>query len=288
MERELWKVISTRLKDVARRFDQKYVHLQPWRIAAVLLWAALHDRPVSWACDKHNWTTTRRRPGHIPSEATVSRRAAKTSFGIFLNARRAAFTGTAVPAWTLKVDGKPLPVGRCSKDPDAKPNQHGRGYKLHAIWGSRCVPETWEVTAANAYEGAVAERLLSQVTGKGVLLADASYEASRLYDAAAASGYLLLVRPGPEDTGCGHVYQSPYRQWALHWFADGLGQPPVLTPLRHRARLRPRGLVRGRVESAAQLGAAPRAREPMGLVQAHHQRRAHPPQPRADARIEIR
>jgi hypothetical protein len=223
MERELWKVMYYRLKDLAQRFDQKYVHLQPWRIAAVLLWAALHDRPVSWACDKHNWTTTRRRPGHIPSEATVSRRAGKTSFGIFLNTLSAAFKGTAVPAWTLKVDGKPLPVGTCSKDPDAKPNQHGRGYKLHALWGDRCVPETWDVTAANEYEGAVAERLLTQIHGKGVLLADASYEASRLYDAAARSGYLLLVKPGPEDTGGGHVYQSPYRQLSRRWFADGLG-----------------------------------------------------------------
>ena len=34
MERELWKVVYPRLKRVARRFHQKYVHHQPWRIAA--------------------------------------------------------------------------------------------------------------------------------------------------------------------------------------------------------------------------------------------------------------
>ena len=223
MERELWNVVYRRLKWVARWFHQKGVHYQPWRIAAVLLWAALHDRPVSWACDKRNWTTTRLRPGRLPSQATMSRRPKRTAFGLFLNAVWAQLKGSGPPAWTLMVDGKPVPVGKCSKDPDAKPNQHGRGYKLHAIWGRRCVPETWELTGMNAYEGAVAQRLLPQVTGKGVLVADASYEASWLYDAAAARGYLLLAHPGPEDTGCGHVYQSPYRALARRWFADGLG-----------------------------------------------------------------
>lgn len=223
MERELWKVVYTRLKKVGRRFDQKYVQLQPWRIAAVLLWAALHDRPVSWACEKRNWSTTRLRPGRLPSEATMSRRARRTGFGLFLNALTAELKGTGTPAWTLIVDGKPLPIGRWGKDPDARRGRHGRGYKLHAIWGSGCLPEVWQVTALNEYEGAVAERLLSQVRGKGVLLADGNYEASRLYDAAAESGYQLLARPDARDTGRGHRYQSEHRARALRLFADGLG-----------------------------------------------------------------
>lgn len=73
------------------------------------------------------------------------------------------------------------------------------------------------------YEGTVAERLLPRIRGKGVILADGSYEASRLYDAAAARGYLLLARPDPRDTGTGHRYQSPYRALALRWFREGLG-----------------------------------------------------------------
>src|SRR5215207_3962489 len=137
MERELWKVVYTKLKWVARYFDQKYVQLQAWRVAAVLLWAALHDRPVSWACDKRNWATTRLRPGRLPSAPTVSRRAKRTAFGLFLNAVAAALRGSGPPAWELVVDGKPLPVGRCSKDRDARAGSHGKGYKLHDIWGDR-------------------------------------------------------------------------------------------------------------------------------------------------------
>lgn len=223
MERELWKVVYRRLKWVAWRFDQRYVQYQAWRIAAVLLWAAVHDRPVSWACDKRHWTTTRLRPGRVPSAATVSRRARKTSFHVFLNAVAADLRGTGRVSWVLSVDGKPLPVGHCSKDKDARAGRCGRGYKLHAIWGDRCVPEAWAVTAAREYEGAVAESLLTQVSGVGVLLADAAYEANRVYDAAAERGYLLLAKPGPEDTGRAHQYQSPHRRLALSWFRDGLG-----------------------------------------------------------------
>ncbi|MFO0798274.1 MAG: hypothetical protein U0804_12420 [Gemmataceae bacterium] len=64
---------------------QKYVHYHPWAIAAVLLWAAIHDRPVCWACDPRNWSTTRLRPTEIPSAATVSRRANRAGFAVFLN-----------------------------------------------------------------------------------------------------------------------------------------------------------------------------------------------------------
>lgn len=223
MERELWKIVYTALRKVARRFDQKYVQLQPWRIAAVLLWAALHDRPVSWACNPRNWTTTRRRPDRFPSEATMSRRAKKTSFALFLNAVAAELKGDGKPAWELVVDGKPLPVGRCSKDRDAKGGHLGRGYKLHALWGTGPLPQAWEITAMREYEGVVAERLLTQVRGVGFLYGDGNYEASRLYDAAAASGYQLLAHPDPQDTGRGHRYQSEQRRTALRLFADGLG-----------------------------------------------------------------
>jgi hypothetical protein len=224
MERELWPVVYQALRAAAREVTQKYVRHQPWAVAAVLLWAAIHDRPVCWACRAENWSTTRLRPAVIPSTATLSRRAHRPGFAVFLNHLAARLRGDGPPAWELVIDGKPLPVGRCSKDPDAKSGPLGRGYKLHAIWGGRCLPEAWEVTAARVYEGAVAEQLLTQVRGGfGVLLADGNYEASRVYDAAAASGYQLLAPPDAQDTGRGHTYQSPHRRVALSWFRDGLG-----------------------------------------------------------------
>lgn len=223
MERELWPLVYRALRDAAREVSQKYVQYQPWAIAAVLLWAAIHDRPVSWACDPRNWSTTRLRPPDIPSASTVSRRANRGGFAVFLNHLAARLKGDGPPAWELTIDGKPLPVGRCSKDPDARGGYLGKGYKLHAIWGDKPLPEAWAVTAVREYEGAVAEELLTQVAGKGVLLGDGNYEASRLYDAAAARGYQLLAHPDPRDTGTGHRYQSPHRALALRWFREGLG-----------------------------------------------------------------
>jgi len=223
MERELWPPIYHTLRAAARGIRQKNVTYQPWVIAAVILWAALHDRTVKWACDERNWSTTRLRPRKLPSAATVSRRTKRTAFGVFLNRVTARLKSNGPVPWVLAIDGKPLPVGHCSKDPDARGTRLGRGYKLHALWGPDPWPVVWEVTSAREYEGAVAVRLLERVRGKGVLVADGNYEASPLYDAAARSGYLLLARPDPCDNGRGHRYQSPHRRLALSWFRDGLG-----------------------------------------------------------------
>lgn len=223
MERELWPRIYHTLRAVARATRQKNVTYQPWVIAAVLLWAALHDRSVKWACDPRNWSTTRLRPRKLPSPATASRRPKRTVFGVFLNRVTERLKGSGPPARVLAIDGKPLPVGHCSKDPDARGTRLGRGYKLHAVWGSDPWPVAWAVTAAREYEGAVAARLLGQVRGKGVLVADGNYEARPVYDDAAASGYRLLARPDPCDNGRGHRYQSAHRHVALSWFRDGLG-----------------------------------------------------------------
>ena len=62
MERELWPVLYRLLRATAKDFHQKYVQIPAWVVIAVLLWAALHDRPVSWACQKRHWSTTTLQP----------------------------------------------------------------------------------------------------------------------------------------------------------------------------------------------------------------------------------
>jgi hypothetical protein len=223
MERELWPILYHALTELSAADHHKKVRYQPWVIAATLLWAAVHDRPRCWACAAEHWDTTDLRPDQVPSPATVSRRARRAEVADLLDRLGRHLRGDGPPAWELVVDGKPLPVGHCSKDPDARPGPRGRGYKLHAIWGDRPLPEAWAVTGAGEYEGAVAERLLARVSGRGVVLGDGNYEASRVHDAAAASGYQLLAPPDGRDTGRGHRYQSGHRLVALRWFADGPG-----------------------------------------------------------------
>jgi hypothetical protein len=141
---------------------------------------------------------------------------------VFVNRFTERLAGSGPPAYVLIVDGKPLLVGTHSKDRDARRGRvsggFARGYKLHAIWGDRPMPEAWAVTGLSAYEGAVAERLLARVRGCGYLLGDGGYEASRLYDAAAASGYQLVAPPDERGTGAGRRYQSPHRLRALGMF----------------------------------------------------------------------
>ena len=215
MERELWPLLYRLLGAAAREFRQKYVQYQPWAVAAVLLWAALHDRPVSWACDPRHWGTTRLRPGRLPSQATVSRRTRRAAFGLFLNLLSARLRGDGRPGLVLRLDGKPLLVGGCSKDPDAKfgraAGHLGRGYKLHAVDGGRPLPEALAVTPLNEHEAKVAERLVGQLAGGGYLLADGNYDANNLFDRAGARGYQLVAAQRDKNPGAGHRYQSPFR-----------------------------------------------------------------------------
>jgi len=216
MERELWPLLDHHIKEAANGFSQKYVHYQPWVLVAVFLWAALHDRPVCWACDVRHWSTTRLRPPHLPSPATLSRRIDRTGVGLFWRRLQVRLRGDGHPALVAFLDGKALTISGVSKDPDAGYGRaaggKAKGYKLHAVWSNRPLPETWEVTPMNTCEKAVARRLIPQLSYGGYLLADANYDASDLYDLAWRRGYRLLAahRKG-KNPGSGHHYQSPQR-----------------------------------------------------------------------------
>ncbi|MCR9076824.1 MAG: hypothetical protein NXI07_12375, partial [bacterium] len=54
MERELWIVIRRGLRALPRRRVRNAVYTDE-QVLAVLLWAALHQRPVSWACKRSSW-----------------------------------------------------------------------------------------------------------------------------------------------------------------------------------------------------------------------------------------
>src|SRR5262249_32571382 len=145
MERELWPLLYRIIRATAADFHQKYVQLQPSVVVLVLLWAALHDRSVAWACQGRHWSTTTLRPGRLPSESTMSRRVDSVAVGLFWNAVEQRLRASGPPALVAFVDGKALPIGGCSKDPDACFGRGAgctaKGYKLHAIWAGRPLPE---------------------------------------------------------------------------------------------------------------------------------------------------
>jgi hypothetical protein len=218
MERELWPLLYCTVRDIARGFSQKYVQIPSWVLIVTMLWASLHDRPVSWACRAANWETTRLRPWRLPSASTMSRRVDGEGAALLWQAveqRLRDLSGTH-PALAAFLDGKPLPVSGVSKDCDAcyghGAGLNAKGYKLHTVWSTRTLPETWEVTPLNISEKVVARRLIPPLSGGGYLLADGNYDANPLFDLAGAQGY-QLVTPLPRGAkpGSGHHYQSPYR-----------------------------------------------------------------------------
>lgn len=228
MERELWPPLYRLVRETAKQFSQKYVQFQPWVLVAVMLWAALHDRPVSWACRARHWSTTTLRPCKLPAPSTLSRRIDGAGVALFWQALERRLRDSGPPALVAVLDGKPLPVGGDSKDPDARFG-HGAGclawgYKVHAVWSTRPMPEAWEVTPLNANEKAVGRDLTKQLAYGGYLLADGNYDASYLYDAAAARGY-QLVAPcrKAKNPGCGKHYQSPHRLRSIDLLRGAFG-----------------------------------------------------------------
>lgn len=221
MERELWPVFYRHLKAVAKDFSQEDVQFQPRVLVAVMLRAAPHDRPVSWACDPKPWRTTTLQPPRLPSPSTLSRRVDGVAVGLLGRAleQRLRRCSGEHPGLVAFLDGKPLTVSGVTKDRDARYGRaagtKGKGYKLHAAWAGRAAPEAWEVTPWNVCEKQVARRLIPQLAGGGYLLGDGNYGASPLYDLAAARGDQLVGRPRKGNAGKGHHSQSPHRLRAI-------------------------------------------------------------------------
>lgn len=227
MERELWPLLYRELRACAKDISQKYVQIHPWVLIAVCLWAILHDRPAEWACDPRNWGTTRLRPWRLPSPSTLSRRAYGVGVGLLWRALEERLRGRQEPALLTFLDGKPLPVGGYSKDPDAAYGRGAgtmdKGYKLHTVWANRATPEAWEVTSLKVGETTAAGELFSQLQGGGYLLADGNYDSSKLFDLAASAGYQLVVPVGHANAGKGHHYQSPHRQRSIDMMRQDRG-----------------------------------------------------------------
>ena len=231
MERERWSELSAAVSKVDTGWeDGRRLKHRTAVIVRVHLWAAAHDRPVSWACEPGTWDG-RTRPEALPDQSTMSRRtrgrhgkrfeAFLAAVGREMNRETNRETGREAAAAPMRLvkwmDGKALAVAAHSKDRDARwgrgAGQKSNGYKLHWIGSGLPMPEQWAVTPLDVDERVVARRMLKRLAGAGYVLRDGMYDASDLHDRAAAAGEGHRMvgprrRPG---TGLGHCYQSPRR-----------------------------------------------------------------------------
>jgi hypothetical protein len=220
MEGELWKVLYAWVAaEATRRPRPRRVRYSDGVILLVVLWAALHDRPLSWACRAENWGGADALPWEsLPSPSTLSRRTRRASFWLLLAAVFDALRAADGPPPLVRVvDGKPEPVGGFSKDRDAKwgwaADAKAKGYKLFAVWNAAWrVPDAWVVGPMNRAEPeAAAASLAPQLSGGGYVLGDAPYDSNPLYASLGGRGLQLLAARRCKGAGLGHGAHAPPR-----------------------------------------------------------------------------
>jgi hypothetical protein len=221
MERELWTALCAFAARLHNRFAP--ARYSDEVICAVYWWAVVHDRPTSWACRSDNWPAELAR--RLPSQPTMSRRLRSAAVErLLLEVEQALLTLWGGASLVLAIDGKPLPVGRPSKDADAACCRGVKGYKLHAVWGDSPLPTAWALAPLNVSERRVARMLVANLPGEGYLLGDSHYDVNYLYDAAARSDYQLLAVQQRPGAALGHRPHSPHRLRGLELLTTVAGK----------------------------------------------------------------
>jgi hypothetical protein len=238
MERERFARMRRVLKEAAaNHHDNPRCTHGDRTILLVFLWAALHKRPVSWACDPRHWPGDLR-PRPLPSQATMSRRL-RCQAVLELLERWMRILREHLPRTGVKViDGKALTIGGCGKDPDAGTGYGAghvaRGYKLHWVMDLSGAVDHWLVAPLNFSEQAAAAILLERVEPGAYVLSDHNYDSSPLYESAGRCGVKLLAAPPRGAKGLGHRTNSPYRISALRFLRSPTGKRILQ---RHRVRI---------------------------------------------------
>jgi len=240
MERQLWRSIVGLVATLGQP-PRPRCRYSDATIVAVWYWAVIHDRPCSWACDRRHWPIDlRARP--LPSQSRLSRRLRTASVRALLAAVERRAIAPKTPGLYWMIDGKPLPIGGCSKDRQAgygrSAGGKAKGYKLHAITGSDGSIAAWRLAPMNTDERVMAARMLKAAAPEGYIVADSNYDSNPLHAICDALGQRQFVAPrryGP-GRGFGHKKQTPGRRHCVELlenpfprFAERL--------LRHRAAI---------------------------------------------------
>ena len=172
MERELWREVARALKRLPCRRPRGGVYSNR-QVLAVLVWAGLHERSVSWACCRENWPVQAWRR-ELPGQPTMSRRLRDPEVEEDLRRLVAIIQRRLPPSRTLILDGKPLAVSEFTSDPEAATGwgagRYAKGYKLHALIDGAHRLLAWAVRPMNEAECVVAVGLLARAARDGAFL----------------------------------------------------------------------------------------------------------------------
>lgn len=229
MDGKLWK----RLYQIVVKYSDsrrgKYQQFCDREVLLWFLWAVINDRPVCWACQVEN-APPELRTRRCPSASTLCRRLQTDSVLRLIEQIERFLTKPRVPSLCKYIDGKPLQVGHCSKDPHARHGHAGKGYRLYLITDKNSVIYDWLVRSNNTSEVKMAKQLIPALEGAGYLIGDGEYDANDLFDLASNYHHQLIAPRARPGTGFGHCRHSParFRSVAIlekdAWTDNGFGK----------------------------------------------------------------
>ena len=154
MERELWKLIVAALKRLPPTRPRSAVYTNR-QVLAVMLWAVLHDRPISWACARANWPTQAWRRA-LPDQSTMSRRMRRASLREELSSLLQHVQASLPDGRLVFTDGKAFELSDRTSDRDAATGRGAghmaKGFRLHVVTDDQGRVFGWDVTPMNKAE----------------------------------------------------------------------------------------------------------------------------------------
>ena len=208
MERELWKLMVAALKLLppTRPRNAFYSDRQ---VLAVFLWAALHDRPTSWACERVNWPVQAWRR-QLPDQSTMSRRMRTAALHDALAVTLTRVQASLPDGRLLFTDGKAFELSDRTSDPDAA-NGRGaghmaRGFRLHVVIDDQGRVYGWDVLPMNKTEMEATRKIIETMPKPRkatLMIADAGYDSNKLYGALAERGLRMIAPRRRQGAGLG-------------------------------------------------------------------------------------
>ena len=207
MERQLWKKIVDAITNACKPIKCPGCTFDCVSIVKTWLWAVVHDRSVSWACNQDNWPPYYRR-NPIPSDSTISRRLGTHEvLDLLRQVEELVLRPECGTELVWAIDGKPLTISGSSSDRQAGYGRatggKGKGYKLHLILGNKGSVACWRIAPMNKDERVMAKRMLRHVQIYGYLVADKNYDSNKLHQECEEKGNLQLVTPRRYGPGRG-------------------------------------------------------------------------------------
>ena len=215
MDSHVWRKVYTTVRSVNRSVakEGRSKRFSDVQIVGMYLWSVWHDRPLCWACDRAHYNTLFR-PKALPSVSQFCKRIKSARCEKLLTKVYERLARANTRTFRCFLDARPLPVGSCSKDREAKAGRvyggFARGYKLHELVQDDGRTIVWVVKPLNVAEQTVARSLIDAARHRGVIIADSNYDAAPLYEETKRHGGQLLAVPR-KGAGQGHRPQSEAR-----------------------------------------------------------------------------